>query len=108
VREEEARTLRSKMIIELMCIVLLRIKYQMDSAALVVLLYIGNLLQGAKGYEYSMRRVVYALIGRISGKLKRGLTNKLPVGRRRNVHSQCITSYCPLQYVISEDTAECL
>jgi|JI6StandDraft_1071083.scaffolds.fasta_scaffold04057_7 hypothetical protein len=107
VREEEAKTLRSKMIIQLMCIVLLRIKYRMHSAALVVLLYIGNLLEHMTGYEYSMRRLVYALIGKLSGKLKRSTPIKGVGGRRRNVRSFRNATTCPLQYVISSATPEC-
>lgn len=97
VRESEARSLRSKMIIQLMCIVLLRIKYRMHSAALVVLLYIGNILERMKGYEYSMRRLVYTLIGRVSAKLNRSASMK-QVTRRRNVRS-LTNACCPLQYV---------
>lgn len=97
--EEDVRSLQSKMIIQLMCIVLLRIKYRMHSAAMNVLLYVGGLLHHMKSYEYNLRRLVYALIGRVSGKLRRSAANVSLIPRRRHLRSFTGVASCPLQYV---------
>lgn len=106
IRMDESKLLKSqrvRKVIQLLCIVLLRIKYKMHVGAFSILMYIGMLLEDFEPVEYTLGRIVYSLIRKVSFQISSHRKNVHSVQflKRHNRGSFGNAAVCPLLYVFS-------
>lgn len=104
IRTDEAKSLKTqrvRKIIQLLCIVLLRIKYRMYAGALGILLFVGILLEDFEPFEHTLGGVVYSLIRNVSLQISISRKNSLSDRflKRHNRGSFGNAANCPLLYV---------